>query len=751
MLLHFGVQPYLVFDGAPLPAKAGEEEGRRQRRRDSLLQAKDALSRGDNFMAHKLFTRAVNVTPEMAGRVIHAVRQAFGGRVRIVVAPYEADAQIAYLCRSNLCCAAITEDSDLLAYGVPTVLAKLDGAGACLRVDLEHVFGKGEQPRSAGIKDPCKVNGKTVSLKDFDLGMFQVMCVLAGCDYLPSPAGYGIKRAYKLVKKYRRRDRVLRMLKLESIAKKALPTDYVDAFVRALCTYRHQTVFDPTSQTLVPLKPFDIPPEASQAMCPLLAPEDKSFLGPLEAPAAGPSDPLFRVRREKAAGRACPTTGRPFTFLPGLPLQGKAPDEGLPKAFQAFRAQGPDGKSSEEDAATTQEASTQDTASSSQGCAATAAAAAAMSISRGLQGHRQEKTWSRQRGNSGYNGRGQTRAGLKAPRNNTRMTQFLRPSSVGDGVAKAKAKPAPAKRGIKAFFGKKGAGAAGAAGKENTPVRMEAQGNASQAETGFEGDLEPLKSSGTGGTSQPVVQNDRPEESTAALKPLPGDGGESEASGKHPSAGKRQHSPFFPASLDAPKRKRVSALLQCKAPEAPQAFSFDLFRAPVKEKASRSPPESSPTRANRSEDMPDACSPVESVDSVEDVNYDALASGRLDVFETSNASKKPSAGEWPCERCTFLNGARKRKCAVCGSGKPATPRLPLRKGERRSARKRPTRTTPPMRMAKASTPSTVDSMASCLSVEGFDSGESSAVRPALTPEPYALSLSPPRSTGGIRA
>jgi exonuclease-1 len=39
--------------------------------------------------------------------------------VSFVVAPYEADAQMAYLARSGQVQLVVTEDSDLLAYGCP--------------------------------------------------------------------------------------------------------------------------------------------------------------------------------------------------------------------------------------------------------------------------------------------------------------------------------------------------------------------------------------------------------------------------------------------------------------------------------------------------------------------------------------------------------------------------------------------------------------------------------------------------------
>ena len=43
--------------------------------------------------------------------------------VEVIVAPYEADAQMAFLAKSRAVHAVITEDSDLLTYGCPRVRA----------------------------------------------------------------------------------------------------------------------------------------------------------------------------------------------------------------------------------------------------------------------------------------------------------------------------------------------------------------------------------------------------------------------------------------------------------------------------------------------------------------------------------------------------------------------------------------------------------------------------------------------------
>lgn len=50
--------------------------------------------------------------------VLQALRAA---GVEFIVAPYEADAQMAYLAINGLVHAVITEDSDLLPYGCPRV------------------------------------------------------------------------------------------------------------------------------------------------------------------------------------------------------------------------------------------------------------------------------------------------------------------------------------------------------------------------------------------------------------------------------------------------------------------------------------------------------------------------------------------------------------------------------------------------------------------------------------------------------
>lgn len=94
------------------------------------------MARNDPAAAHFHIQKCIDVTPQMAFQLIAQLR-AMG--VEYVVAPYEADAQMAWLSRSNKVAAIITEDSDLLLFGCSRVLYKLDSQGYAEEICLERL------------------------------------------------------------------------------------------------------------------------------------------------------------------------------------------------------------------------------------------------------------------------------------------------------------------------------------------------------------------------------------------------------------------------------------------------------------------------------------------------------------------------------------------------------------------------------------------------------------------------------------
>jgi exonuclease-1 len=66
--------------------------------------------------------------------------------VAYVVAPYEADAQMAYLEKAGFVHGIITEDSDLLVFGCKRVIFKLDSNGDCICIRRENFARVTEVP-----------------------------------------------------------------------------------------------------------------------------------------------------------------------------------------------------------------------------------------------------------------------------------------------------------------------------------------------------------------------------------------------------------------------------------------------------------------------------------------------------------------------------------------------------------------------------------------------------------------------------
>jgi exonuclease 1 len=114
-----GVEPVLVFDGKRNPAKAATNAERRRKKENARIEANAMMQKGNNEAAAKKLQQAIDVTPAMAHDLIVVLRK---WNVHYVMAPYEADAQLAYLAmqppeRGGVA-AIVTEDSDLVVYVV---------------------------------------------------------------------------------------------------------------------------------------------------------------------------------------------------------------------------------------------------------------------------------------------------------------------------------------------------------------------------------------------------------------------------------------------------------------------------------------------------------------------------------------------------------------------------------------------------------------------------------------------------------
>ncbi|KAF8068926.1 hypothetical protein FPV67DRAFT_1490320 [Lyophyllum atratum] len=240
LLRHHNIEPYIVFDGGPLPAKKGTEDDRKQRRDDSLARGNALAAQGKHSQAREFYVKCVDVTPQMAFQLIKALR---AESVPYVVAPYEADAQMAYLERTGIVDGIITEDSDLLVFGCRNVLFKFDAVANTVVSISRKNFGS------------VSGSGSDISLVGWSDVQFRAMAILSGCDYLPSIPGVGLKRACALMRKWKTADQVVRAIMLEG--KKSVPRKYMEQFRLAELCFQHQRVYCPMTEKLVYLNAVD--------------------------------------------------------------------------------------------------------------------------------------------------------------------------------------------------------------------------------------------------------------------------------------------------------------------------------------------------------------------------------------------------------------------------------------------------------------------------------------------------------------
>jgi len=236
LLLRHKVVPLMIFDGDNLEMKRDVNSSRHEERMRNLKEGWEHHQAGRKNEAQHSFSKAVDISPYFIYRLIERLKAA---RIQYVVAPYEADSQIAYCCRNGIAYFAISEDSDCIPFGCDRVLFKLDTEG-------KGFFFERSKLKKCG----------SVDFRGFTDDMMLDMCILAGCDYLPSAGGVGPKGAYKLVKHYRQTERILKGLRFNGTF--VVPRDYEDRFWKARLTFRHQIVFavDKPAEGAVPLTPI---------------------------------------------------------------------------------------------------------------------------------------------------------------------------------------------------------------------------------------------------------------------------------------------------------------------------------------------------------------------------------------------------------------------------------------------------------------------------------------------------------------
>lgn len=225
MLRHFGVEPYMVFDGLPLPTKEGTHVERRQKREKAREAAAQYLKKGDRKSAWKEFMKAAEVTPEMAKSIMVELDRK---NVKYVVAPYEADPQMVYLEKIGKVDGILSEDSDLLVFGCRKLITKLNDYGECIEIDRANLHRVGK-----------------LGLDKYTSAQWRLVAILSGCDYTKGIPGVGLKTAFNTVAKIQSLDKIILSFRAE---KRSVPEDFLEEAFKADLAFQFQKVFDPVQQ-----------------------------------------------------------------------------------------------------------------------------------------------------------------------------------------------------------------------------------------------------------------------------------------------------------------------------------------------------------------------------------------------------------------------------------------------------------------------------------------------------------------------
>lgn len=245
-----------VFDGCECPSKRQENIRRKEKKKHHLVMAQQFEASGDMIKAYSYFNRAVSISFDIKREFMQLI---FSQGMTAIVAPYEADAQLAYFAINNIVDVVISEDSDLLVYGCPLVLYKLDSLGFGDLIRHEDI------PQSSQL-----------SFKSWSTFQFTVFCCLLGCDYCPRIPYIGVKTIHTIVSASSDFDAIEHQIKRQCCIKRLIYNfeDIANSLKNAILVFKHHIIYNPFKKRTEPLNPFEAENDILEGIVGKLLPEE---------------------------------------------------------------------------------------------------------------------------------------------------------------------------------------------------------------------------------------------------------------------------------------------------------------------------------------------------------------------------------------------------------------------------------------------------------------------------------------------
>lgn len=120
-----------------LNAKSATEHGRVEEKMRNRKKGEQLDKQGNHEEAKKLFGKSMMISSKMLNLFIDILHKL---KIELIVAPYEADAQISYLCQAGIADFAVSEDSDIVVFGCPILVSKLQPSGDCSVIKIHDLW-----------------------------------------------------------------------------------------------------------------------------------------------------------------------------------------------------------------------------------------------------------------------------------------------------------------------------------------------------------------------------------------------------------------------------------------------------------------------------------------------------------------------------------------------------------------------------------------------------------------------------------
>ena len=230
-----------------MPLKKETSRKRQIQKRILWDQGLQMLSSGKETQAIKSMLKGSYICPELVFALKERLSQKFRskdceqieqicsngsqkpGYLEIIIAPFEADTQLAYMSKQGLVDLVICEDSDLIMYGAKQIFYKMKSNLSGHLLSTDSIF-----------------NNPKLKMQDWSQDRFIQMCILSGCDFWTSNPTFGIHRAYNYF---------LKNSNLKNIEAK-IGAELIWTFKKAFLAIKFAIVFCPLKNCLTTLNPL---------------------------------------------------------------------------------------------------------------------------------------------------------------------------------------------------------------------------------------------------------------------------------------------------------------------------------------------------------------------------------------------------------------------------------------------------------------------------------------------------------------